>query len=131
MMLAQMEPDIHWPDTIKVIVGLVGLLSIVWLILSVAIACRKLFGKHPPIHEELIRLRKEFTESDAVLLAAIKEEAKERQKAITAINESRAKTLSDINEKISDLQTKLGQIPGEFMALLANARNILTNGGGK
>lgn len=55
-MLAQLQPDMNWPATLKFIVGLVGLLMIIWLVFSVAIAWKKLFGRRPPISEEIAKL---------------------------------------------------------------------------
>jgi hypothetical protein len=71
MMLAQIQPDMNWPETIKTLVGIVGVLSIVWLILSVAVTSKKLFGRKPPIFEELDKLRKEFAAGDLALTGQI------------------------------------------------------------
>lgn len=114
---AQLEPDIHWPLTLQVLCGGVGLLSIVWLILSVAIACRKLFGKQPPMHEAMAALRKEFLQNDDMLLSTIRAESAAREKAISDINASRALTLAEINKKIEDM-------PGRIVRDLLNAKNL-------
>lgn len=117
LLLAQLEPEIHWPATVQTLIGIVGLLAIVWLILSVAIACKKLFGKRPPVHEELARLREEFMQGDESLLAAIKIEAAARERAISDINVSRAATLVEIN-------TRIDELPSRIVADLLNAKNL-------
>jgi len=60
MILAQLQPDLNWPETLKALVGIVGILSIIYLVFSVAIAWKKLFGRRPPIAEELDRLEKKL-----------------------------------------------------------------------
>lgn len=116
-MLAQMEPDVHWPLTVQAIIGLVGVLSIVWLVLSVAIACKKLFGKHPPIHEELRDLRTEFENSDLLLSTAIAAERTAREKAFADLAVERRTTLAELNKKIDDL-------PGKIVADMLNTKKL-------
>jgi len=114
ILLAQLEPDIHWRSTLYVLGGLVGLLSVVWLILSVAIACKKLFGKHPPVHEELAKLREEFLQGDETLLAALQLETTERQKAIEKIQAQRTDSLRQLDKRFERVMFALGKIAGRF-----------------
>ena len=60
MIFAQLQPDMNWPATLKFIVGMVGMLMIVWLVFSVAIAWNKLFGRRPPIGDEIAALEKKI-----------------------------------------------------------------------
>src|ERR1017187_7815156 len=61
MMLAQLQPDVNWPVTVQAGLGLIGLLMIVWLVLSVSLGWKKMFGRRPPINEELDKLESKLT----------------------------------------------------------------------
>jgi hypothetical protein len=114
LLLAQIEPDIKWPDTMKVLIGIVGLLSVVWLVLSVAIASKKLFGKHPPIQEELKAVRDEFQAADSALARRIQEETQKRETAIENINIDRARTLGQLHRKMNSINRNLYLIAGKL-----------------
>lgn len=46
-------PAVPWSETSKWLFGLLGALGVVWLIFSVVIQARKLFGRVPPMQDEL------------------------------------------------------------------------------
>ena len=63
MILAELTPQVPWNTTGTFTLGLIGVLAVIALVLNVALASKKLFGKHPPIHEELHAIRLEFTQA--------------------------------------------------------------------
>lgn len=63
-MLAESTPSLT-PDAILVIGGLITILSIAYLVLGVSIQCRKLFGKQPPMHEQIEKLRGDIVQQQA------------------------------------------------------------------
>jgi len=65
--LAQTTIDIPLDATTKSLVGLLGVLTIALMVLMFWYYARKLFGKHPPLHEELQAVRKEFHDGDEKL----------------------------------------------------------------
>ena len=58
MMLAQTAVDIPLSDTMKTLIGILGVLTAGLMVMWFAIAWKKLFGRRPPIGEELDKLEK-------------------------------------------------------------------------
>lgn len=114
MMLAQLDPGVNWTPTMHALVGLVGVLAVIWLILSVAIASRKLFGKHPPIHEELRIIRNEFQQADNELAQAIADEAEKREKAFEDLQLERQRTLSSLHKKMNGISRNVYLMAGKL-----------------
>lgn len=54
------EATAPWNVTAYVALGTIGILSVVYLVLQVAISSKKLFGKQPPMHEQIAALRAEL-----------------------------------------------------------------------
>lgn len=59
---------LQWPSVMPWLMGAVGVMAIIYLAFSTVIAGRKLFGKHPPMDEQLETLdrslRKQITDGD-------------------------------------------------------------------
>jgi hypothetical protein len=113
-MTDHIEPAVSWTPTVQALVGLVGVLAIVWLILSVAIASRKLFGKHPPVHEELRIIRNEFQQADNELALAIAAEAQKREKAFEDLQMERQRTLSSLHKKMNGISRNVYLMAGKL-----------------
>lgn len=122
--LAQMEPEVNWSATMKFILGLVGMLSILWLVFSVAIAWKKLFGRKPPLTEELEKLENKIhLQIVETYGRAYKnsEEAKamtndlraDMEKRFEDLNQERARTLDGINRAFRDFERGLGRLEGK------------------
>lgn len=58
-LFAQMPP-VNWGVTMTVIVGLIGVLTLYVLVANAIIATRKAYGRTPPMHEQIVKLREEF-----------------------------------------------------------------------
>ena len=56
MMLAQTSVEIPLSDTMKSLLGLLGVVTLGLVVMWFAIAWRKLFGRKPPIADELVKL---------------------------------------------------------------------------
>lgn len=137
--LAQSQPDLSWPETLKTLVGIVGVLMIVWLIFSVAIAWKKLFGRRPPIQDELdkleARLHAEIIESYARSFSAADEakaQVTELRSHLDNVHESlktagtkREDTMrNQIEDVRKELDAKISAMPSKMLADLANAINL-------
>ena len=108
------EAQIEWPATIQVLIGIVGLLSIVALIFTVALQARKLFGKHPPLHEEMKSVREEFRAADQALLIALREESEKREVQFADLQIERQRTLSNLHKKMNGMSRNLYLIAGKL-----------------
>jgi uncharacterized protein (DUF342 family) len=108
MMLA--EGNIQWPATIQFIIGLVGVLSIISLVFGVAIQARKLFGRNPPINDDLKSLRSEIYHSKNSLRKEFKEVLSKESHRITALEELYREMQLDRERKWKELQTELHEL---------------------
>ena len=117
--LAQSQPDLNWPETLKVEVGIVGLLMIVWLVFSVAIASRKLFGRKPPFSDELDKIEKRLHDEILEVFARASKSAEEAKQQAERVR-------LEMDGKIQKLDEKLSRVPGEVIANLANALTVAT-----
>jgi hypothetical protein len=87
MLLAELTLD-GLKQVLVVTGGLVGLLVVTSLVLGVTIQCKKLFGKTPPMHEQIKTLRDEFIHTAAIHEA---EDQREMARLEQRINASEAK----------------------------------------
>lgn len=150
-MLAQTNfPQASWPVTMQVLAGLLGLLGAYVLILNAVVVSRKAFGKTPPLHDQVIDLREQFTREiariDADLRANMHDhEADDAQEFNSLRNELRGveaklegkiadnnsaserrvdgiyERLNDINK---DLTAKIEDQPARIIGLLKNTGAI-------
>lgn len=97
MPLAEITPEIPWAQTIYVAGGLIAILALVALGLNVAIGCKKLFGKQPPMHEQIAALRTELIHEAAQHEA---EDEREINRLEQRINSTDAK-IEGLRESIS------------------------------
>lgn len=61
-MLAQTTMEIPMPETMKVIVGLIGVMTLGITVLSFVILVKKVFGRTPPLEAEFRKIRSELYE---------------------------------------------------------------------
>lgn len=144
--LAQTTPDTPWNTIISVMIGLVGLLTIAWLVFGVAIQWKKLFGKHPPVYQELREIRTEFEKADKEIVMALKDFqpkgdylTRSEFSAARAAFDSSLQQISAENseilsagekreqhivERIDGVQKQMAELPAQFMAMMANAVKI-------
>jgi len=112
-MIAQLSP-IEWNTTGNFVLGLIGVLGVVLIVMQIAVAGRKLFGKHPPIHEELRAVRNEFQSADAALARAIREEREKRELAFSDLAIERARTLGQLHKKMNGISRNVYLIAGKM-----------------
>ncbi len=58
-----MEPELlpsSWPATVHFLIGLVGVMGIVYLLIATVNQARKLFGRRPPMDEQVALLDKDL-----------------------------------------------------------------------
>lgn len=108
MMLA--EGNIQWPATLQFIIGLVGLLSIVTLIFGVVLQAKKLFGRNPPIGDDLKNLRSEIYQSKNSLRKEFKESMAKESHRITALEDLYREMQIDRERKWAELQKEYQQL---------------------
>jgi hypothetical protein len=118
MLLQIVPPQIPWPVTGNWLLGLIGALSVVYLALGVAQQCRRLFAKHPPISEELVRidqnLRHELlraTQDCERRHSAVRTEMDER---LRELGLERARSLGELHEKINGVVEDVAFIRGKL-----------------
>lgn len=112
---------------------------LLWFLLLCDKAIQRVRGKAPEPpngqlqsqHHDLSRRVKNLEDWRDGLIRKLDEDKNE----IIAAGERREKTLKGemhfLSSRVDGLQGTVAQIPNEFMALLANAKNILNQGGGK
>jgi hypothetical protein len=80
MIFAEFTPSVPWPITAFVALGMIGLLGIYVLVGQSVIVTRKAFGKHPPMHEQIAAMRKEFVEAQSRHESEIEELMRDHEK---------------------------------------------------
>lgn len=114
---AQIAP-VPWPLTGHWFVGLIGVLGVVYLVLGVAQQCRRLFGKHPPIGEELTRVNHDLR-NDLARVAmdcerrhgSLHDELDERFRELSL---ERTRSLGELHEKINGVASDAAFIRGKL-----------------
>jgi hypothetical protein len=123
LLLAQVELSGTWPATIKVAIGIIGLLCIASLIFSVVLQSRKLFGRRPPIEDELDKLEKKlhaevmdsfgraYKRAEEAHAAAESLSADTDQK-FEKLHEDRQRVQENINHAFRNIERGLGRLEG-------------------
>ena len=122
-LIAQIELSGTWPATIKAGVGIMGLLCIASLVFSVVLQARKLFGRRPPIEDELERLEKKLHAQviDSFGRAYKRaDEARALAEALRAemdlkfekLHEDRQRVQENINHAFRNIERGLGRLEG-------------------
>jgi len=113
-------PPIQWPVSGEWLVGLIGVLGVVYLILGVVYQGRLLFGKHPPLSEEVSRiyqeLRRELASTNQVCEqrhGALRVEVDERFRDLSL---ERVRSLGELHEKINMVAGDIAFIRGRLAA---------------
>lgn len=102
-------PPTQWPQTVQWLAGAAGVLAITFLILNTIISVRKVFGRKPPMDEQLSSIektvRREFQSADAAL-----------QKQLDSLAEQRAEDTAHFSRAVSDIYVKVDSVKDEIMA---------------
>lgn len=122
MMLAA---DIQWPQTTQTLVGIVGLLAIVSLVFSVVIKSKKLFGRNPPIGDDLKSLRSEIYQSKNSLRKEFKESMAKESHRITMLEELYREMQMDRERKWAELQKELHEVEITIAMLTERISSVL------
>ena len=96
--------------------GLIGALSVVYLILGVANSARKLFAKHPPVDDQLARIELDCKRESA----QVSLRCESRHEAVKAAMDEkfrdlaieRARSMAELHEKINTVATDVAFIRG-------------------
>jgi len=123
--------DIVWPQTIIVIMGLVGVGAMVLLALSIALAWRKFHGREKRGTEIepqplIVQPAPEYATKEAleILSATIAENKKEaeegRSKLYDKIEDIRTKLDNKVDEVRVELSEKIENVPSQVIATLRN-----------
>lgn len=98
--------------------GLIGVLSVACLVLGVAQQSRRLFGKHPPLSEEVNRMDQErrremllVTQDCERRHTTLRGEMDERFRDLAIEN---ARSLGELHEKINAVASDLAFIKGKL-----------------
>jgi hypothetical protein len=109
LLLGQTTPDVPWSVTQQWLYGLLGLLGVIWLVLAVVIQFRKLFGRTPPLTDELDKRDKAIR---AMIFAAekhLKDEQARQLGLIVKLEEQYADMQADRVRKWDELQIQISE----------------------
>jgi hypothetical protein len=116
-MLAQISP-VPWPMAGNWFLGLIGVLGVAYLVLGVAHQSRRLFGKHPPLGEEIARIDQELRRD---LARAARECERRHEAARSDLGErfrelalERERNLGELHEKINFVAADVAFIRGKI-----------------
>ncbi len=127
-----MDPNIptSWPETIKWIVGAMGALTIVYLIFATLNQGKKLFGRKPPMDEQVELLdrdlRKDMAAGDAAVLDQVKCLRLDMNAQFSEMGDARRDHASAIERSFEKLARKLDEQTVELKAS-AERRTEATN----
>lgn len=114
MILADALPAVPWSDTTQWIFGACGFLGVVTLIFTVALQARKLFGRTPPIHDELEKrdkaLRKMIFASESNLKGRI-DKLEQRYEEMQL---DRERKWAQLQSEFTEMATTLSYIRGKL-----------------
>ena len=122
-MIAQI-PEIPWNVTFFVLLGLIGILAVVALVFTVLLQGKKLFGKNPPVHEEIRAIRAEFSAalkdmanktriSVKGAYNEIEKESEKREEGFRELNLDRERKWLQLTNEIKTLGNKLSFFEGK------------------
>jgi TolA-binding protein len=107
MILAQ---SIQWPATLQVLVGICGLLTLVALVFTVALQARKLFGRTPPINDELEKRDKALRKMIFASENNLKERLQETRQRIENLEARYEEMQIDRQRKWEELQRDFQEV---------------------
>lgn len=115
-MIAEIPP-VEWSTTGNVMLGIIGILGVCVLILSFVEKWKKVFGKHPPLHEEIEKLRSDVKISVAGAYKAVEKERLTREQAFQDLALERARTVQTINESVLQISKDIAFMRGQMSRL--------------
>jgi len=119
MLLSQIDVTaVPWPVTGNWLLGLIGVLSVACLVLGVAQQSRRLFGKHPPLSQELARIDQDLR----LELSRARQDCERRHTCLRSEVEERfrdlaidrARSLGELHEKINAVASDVAFIRGKL-----------------
>jgi len=131
MFLADANLDIPWPVTSHWMQGLIGFMVIAVLALTLVKLCKSVFGRKPPLSEEIVKLEKRMAgvvmhQKNSALKEmgnrhrALQERVEKTEKHIETIQVERAATLEKINNRFDRVLTGIATIAGKLDIKLPN-----------
>ena len=114
ILLAQTTTGVPWGVTSHWLFGLIGALGVAWLMLGIANQSRKVFGKRPPLYEELGTLRTELTEADCLLARKLEMEHKELDVRLAEIQTLHLREQRVLHRKINGIARSVYLICGRM-----------------
>lgn len=131
MFLADANLDIPWPVTMHWLQGLIGFMVLACLALTLVKLCKSVFGRKPPLSEEIVKLEKRMAgvvmhQKNSALKEmgnrhrALQERVEKTEKHIETIQVERAATLEKINNRFDRVLTGIATIAGKLDIKLPN-----------
>ncbi|EEF62084.1 hypothetical protein [Pedosphaera parvula] len=123
-------PQVPWPATSTWLLGAIGFMGIVLLILGVVNQARKLWGRQPPIDEELANLDEDFDKRERTirfdiqagdeqleqLMAELRAEVEFKLDALGIEKQQQSKDLHDkIDGRFMHMLEKMEEMKGELL----------------
>ena len=125
MFLADANIDIPWPVISHWLQGLVGFMVLACLALTLVKLCKSVFGRKPPLSEEIKKLEKKMAgvvmhQKNSALKEmgnrhrALSERVDKTEKHIEQIQTERAATLEKINNRFERVLMGIAAIAGKL-----------------
>ena len=113
--------EIPLTDTMKTVIGLIGVITLGIGVLSFVILCQKVFGRKPSISKEMKALRTEIYHTTGAVKKELKELIAAQNKEISDLRElhmeiqiDRKRELKELKDDINELGKTLAFIRGKF-----------------
>ena len=119
MLISADIPTVPWTLTGNFTLGLIGVLSVVYLILGVSSQTKKLFAKNPPVSDELSSIRVDLVRADErcqnrhnSTVALLTAERGVTDEKFRDIANDRQRSLRELHEKINEVGKNVAFIRG-------------------
>jgi hypothetical protein len=118
--IAQAVVDVPLSDTMKTLVGIIGLMVLVITVLTCVLLIKKVFGRTPPLDQEFKKLRSEIYEVSGRV-------KKEIGKDINELSARTNEVEGEIEEIKLDRERKWQALQGEIHALDIKLAKMMSN----
>ena len=113
MMLAQV-PSVAWPEIGGWMIGLVGVLGVLFLVLNVIKVCLELFGRKQSV-EAIINQREQLLRCEIQTLAVrVTQQRADMEERFQSLNIERTRNLEALHEKINGVRDSVNFMRGKM-----------------
>lgn len=106
-------PSVPWSDTSKWLWGLLGALGAVYVLFGVVLQFKKLFGRVPPLTDELDRRDKQLRKMIFASEHGLKERITRLEDLYTEMQADRLRKWDELQKEIREMSANIAFIRGE------------------